>query len=407
MRNFWKFGVSAFACLVHAFAAAQMAATAYSGAFTVDNQPYNGGPILWLSLGRIAAGGLNPATSAVWLAPQPKAPGNTHGRTMMQYKSGGSGDLSTAQWLLPSQNNGSTSSAELGEVRVVSTWTPGWCLAPMNDHVFRSEVSLDNSNGQAWVDIDIQEAPRPFFVKSYGEFEHGRLDGGPYDQDPSSGSVVINRDSTPSISLEYSMPSFEMRRDPVQWQDGTKSNSTFHDKAFSSIWIIFDSPEGQYVFRGDTSDPILFSPGEGASEKMISGFGGAIELDMTQVRSGSYEVHYWAVPWTADFASEQGDIGCYDGFVAFEHIEFNVQVVPEPGTVTALALGGLGALVRKRRRPSQARLTESALHNPPGASSGSPGQESDRRGCRTIEGACQTRGARRAQVRQDRTRSFP
>jgi hypothetical protein len=77
-----------------------------------------------------------------------------------------------------------------------------------------------------------------------------------------------------------------------------------------------------------------------------------MSLAISQVAGGTYNVHYWAVPWTADYTDASHQVGCSSGFVAFEHIEYNVQVVPEPGGVMAWAsgLGGLAILRRKRRR---------------------------------------------------------
>jgi hypothetical protein len=359
MKHFFKGGLALVAWLAFALGSAQITATSYAGAFTVDNQPYNGGPILWFSLAKIAAGGMNPATSMVWLAPEPNTAANTDGRTMMKFKADGTGDLSAATWKLPSASDGSESTATFGETRIFSTWTSGWCSAPINSHEFHSEVSVEEDAGQAWVEIDVQEAPKPFFVSSSGVFEHDYFDNGGFDQDPMMGSIVLDKFATPTVSLSFDLPSFSMHRSAVQWQDGTRSPSSFNDVAFSSLWVIFDGVDGQYAFLSPLSDPVKFNAGEDDIDKTISAFSDEFEIDISGIAAGEYSVHYRAVSWTADFVDASGAFGCRSGYVAFEHLENTVQVVPEASTMLALSFATLPFLFKRQKRRHRAPPTES------------------------------------------------
>lgn len=328
---------------------AQIEAPEYSGSFTVDGSPYSGGPILWFSLARVSSGGLDPSVSSVTLVPQANVPNNTRGRTVFRFLADGTGDLSQVEWMLPTGNGGNMSVAQAGETRYFSTWTSGWCIAPSNNDSFRSSVTVLDPETEAWVEIDVQEAPRPFLENIDGTFTHTTLDNGSNDLDDTAGKVLINKFLTPNIELEFELPTFDMRRTNVFWQDFSETSSPFWDQTYSRMVVAFDGPEGFYTFAGPISDLVMFAPGEGDSVKSIAGFGGTMDLDLSMIRPGEYTVRYWAIPLTSDFADGTGTLGCEGGFIPLEHTEMNVTVVPEPTTWLALSLGGAG-LARRRRK---------------------------------------------------------
>lgn len=342
------FAVASAALISITQAGAQIEATAQSGSFLVDGSPYSGGPILWFSLARITAGNGNPSVSSVTLSPQPNLPSNTRGRTVMRFFADGAGDLTQAHWQLPQDGDGGLSNAQAGETRFFSTWTSDWCIAPFNGHMFRSEVSVDGGASEAWVEVDIQEAPRPFLESVNGDFLHRQLDNGLEDRNSQSGQVLLDKNLTPQLEIDFTLPSFDMHRPNIFWQDFSETSSPYWDLSFSRMVVAFDGPNGFYTFSGPASDLVFFEPGESAVTKTIAGFEGTMSIDLNRILPGEYTVRYWAIPLSAEFSNGSNLIGCTDGFIPIEHVEMNVNVVPEP--TTWLAMGaGLTALARRRR----------------------------------------------------------
>lgn len=326
---------------------AQMEAPAYAGSFEVDGSPYTGGPILWFSLARLSAGGVAPNASSVTVVPQPNLPSNTHGRTVLKFTADGNGELGLANWMLPESEHGTMSAAGAGESRQFQTWTPAWCIAPSNNHSFRASVSVLGTGVEAWVDLDVQEAPRPFMENMTGPFVHTTLDNGSADQDADLGKVTLDKNLTPTLGFDFELPSFDMHRPNIFWQDFTESSSPFWDHTYSVMAVTFDGAEGFYSFTGPNSDLVLFAPGEGDSVKSIDQFEGSMSIDLSQVRNGTYTVRYWAIPLVGDYSDGSGFLGCANGFIPIEHLEMNVTVVPEPAPLAAL---GFGVLALKKRR---------------------------------------------------------
>lgn len=330
-------------------ALAQIEATSYSGSFTVDGSPYSGGPILWFSLARISAGGSAPTTSSATLRPEPNLTNNTHGRSVLRYFADGIGDLTQAVWMLPEDGNGGMSAAQAGEARVFSTWTPGWCIAPTNNHGFNSEVTVLNPDTQAWVEVDVQEAPRPFLESITGDFTHSILDNGDADRNDDPGQILLDKFATPVVQIDFSLPQFDMHRPNIFWQDFTESASPFWDQTYSGMVVAFDGLNGFYTFASPISDLVFFEPDEGAISKSLDAFAGSMSIDLSGIRPGEYTVRYWAIPFSADYSDGTDLRGCAGGFIPIEHVEMGVQVVPEPATYVSMAVGAL-ALGRRKRR---------------------------------------------------------
>lgn len=347
MRFFALLAVTSTLGLAAVPALAQIEAPAYSGSFEVDGSPYPGGPILWFSLARLSAGGIAPNESSVTLVPQPNLPSNTRGRTVLKFTADGAGDLGLAKWMLPESEQGTTSIASAGESRLFQTWTPEWCIAPANNHSFRASVAVLGAGVEAWIDLDVQEAPRPFLENMTGPFTHTTLDNGTADQNLDAGQVLLDKNLTPGLSFDFGLPKFDMHRTNIFWQDFTETSSPFWDHTYSAMVVTFDGPNGFHMFTGPNSDLVLFAPGEGDSLKSIEAHSGSMSVDLSLVRNGTYTVRYWAVPLVGDFSDGSGHLGCANGFVPIEHVEMNVTVVPEPAT---FAVFGLGLIALRRRK---------------------------------------------------------
>jgi hypothetical protein len=332
-----KIGLVAFA-LVAAGAHAQIEVPSFMGQFELNGGSYGGSPLVYGDILRMLANSGNSSSSASF-APQDTPSGNTVYRSMVRFTAGGAGNF-----LLPSDREGNMSSANSGDQRVFGTWSNN--VYP-SSHTLSAEVSQSDPNSEGYIDVEVREAPR-ITMASTGGWGNGLLDNSIYDIDPAVGSIVINKDATPSISNVYNLGSVDFTRGEVTWSDNTTSASLHRDHVFTGAWMWWERPSEFFVGSVEGSNRDDFAVGEGAATKSVAAEAGLnMSFDMTQVGYGTWTVKHWGIGWAQEGYDSDLGFSSY-GFVLNETIE-TVNVVPEPGTMAALGAGAL-MLIRRRTR---------------------------------------------------------
>ena len=321
----------------------QMQGTAWSGDVTIGGNPYAGGNFGFNSTMRLQG---IPTSSTVTLEPTATPPNSSGYRSMLRFSALGD-DGSAPAFLLPSDQNGNTSSAFFGERRVFNTWDPT-IFGHTNTHSFSASVT--DSSGNGYIDIEQVEAPRPTDHFNIGnEWTHDLLDNSIYDQDASVGAIKINKALTPVINLDYTLMSVSFHRKNTEWLNGDTDASLFRDDVFTGSWLALENPFHFYAGSTNSSNIQTFSPGEFDTSKTIDSENTMMSWDITGVENGVYSVKHWGIGWMEDGYDTTVGAGAF-GFIHKETLEGTLTIVPEPTTMTALALGTLAMLRRRKQK---------------------------------------------------------
>jgi len=321
----------------------QMQGTAWSGNVTIDGSPYAGGNFGYNSTMQL----LGTATgSSVTLAPTVTPPNAQGNRSMLRFSALGA-DGGTPSYILPSDREGNTSAAVAGERRVFNTWDPT-IFGHTNTHSFTASVT--DASETAYIDIEHVEAPRPTDHFNIGnEWTHDLLDNSIYDQDASVGAIKINKALTPVINLDYTLMSVSFHRRNTEWLNGDTDASLFRDDVFTGSWLVVENPGHFYVGFTNSSNIQTFSPGEFDTSKTVGSENTMMSWNISGLDNGVYNVKHWGIGWMEDGFDTTTGAGAF-GFIHKETIEGTLTIVPEPATMTALALGTLAMLRRRKQK---------------------------------------------------------
>ncbi len=312
----------------------------YSGGVYVNGGSYGGGGFNYGDSIELRAGDPDGMSATIGLKPSESIIDPF--RTMMRFKAEGTGSFQ-----LPSNRQGGTSAASNGDSVVHSTWSANYWPHPDGDHLFNASVDVSDSADFAMIGVQVMPAPQLQTTRlNNSTFQHDYLDNGAFDQDPTVGQVLLNPYLTPNITLNYKAPDYRFSRPDVTWQDGSTTPSMFSDGATSGMWLLI----GDSIFGSQfNSQEALFANNESGTTKDILGEASSYTFDITMLKPGTYTGRYWSIPWD-HLGYDNNELGnTWGGFIEEEHTELNIRVVPEPGSIAALALGGL-MLLRRRSR---------------------------------------------------------
>ena len=329
-----SFAILALAATLSASAQTLLDATV-SGSSTVNGGAYSGGTLSNFDLLSLLADG---GPSGVTLSPNNGAFDDR--RSMVRFSAHGGADFS-----LPSDRAGHTVPGLDGDSVVMSSWNPDYFPQTPSPHVFRASVDSDPGDGST-LDVEVRDAPDPKYAKTGGSFLSTLLDGSVYDQDPTAGHVLIDRDLTPTLTIDYTLPEFTFTREVITWNDGSTTASPNRDEVHSGVWFSFDGVGGR-IFTSVDHSSRQFAPNEGLAQRVVASASGSFAVDMSLVANGTYSLRHSAVPW--HMGGYDNVLGGGAGGDFTDDVFENVQVVPEPASLAALGLGA-AALLRRRRR---------------------------------------------------------
>jgi len=331
------------AIAISSFASAQLDIISQTGSLFVNGSP-SAGPTNWGDSVRLAAGGGNSSSSSATFGHIPGDPNSfTFSRSALKFEAIGD---TGADYMLPSDDQGNMSVASEGDRAIFGSW--GTSRYPQS-HQFSAQVNEGGSGDLAEIDIDAVEAPNAVFNSLTGPYLITMLDGQAYDLDSRVGFVKINKFSTPSIVLNYTLPSMTFGRNNVQWSDGSEDASMHRDAVATGTWTLFEGMNGgpTYIFGSAFESTQEFAPGESASTKVLAAASGNYTLDLNGVNFGTYNIKNWAINWhTAGYNDDLGNLSL--GGIQVEQLGGELTIVPEPSSL--LLFGGLAGLALLRRK---------------------------------------------------------
>ena len=278
--------------------------------------------------------------------------GFRRGVAVFRARNFGSGN--NASWMLPSDRIGGMSSALEGDTRRFATWdfdpTPG---AENPGHEFNMSVTADDANAEAWADFVSADQFQNFSFSNFVAGSMPRLDNSIYDLNPAVGAVVIDKRATPVLSLSYTSAAVSVSRDMLF--DGEENfASPFYDFYFSQMSsFFFNSTNFASVSAANAfSATQLINPGEDNTKLLnFASFTGTFTINLANVADGTYS--YWAG------TTVQNPQGLEDpnffpsgwrGFYTSDLVIEQVTVVPEPMTMTIMAIAGIVSARRRRQK---------------------------------------------------------
>lgn len=334
---------SAIALAFAAFSFGQVGVTSYSGDVSLNGSPFGGGTVGYGDQVHLGAqnGGID--YSSFNLSALPNNSSFFPGRYQMK----ATATVNGADVQLPNGRDGSTFSATDGDVSIFSTWDTAFYPQSPSPHTFSMSVDA-TGGGDGSIDLDIEAAPTPSAILSGGSWTHDILDNSIYDQDPTVGSIVIDKTVNPILNLNFTLPEYTFNRDAVQWADGSTSNSAFRDDSSTSMWFLLD---GAAIYGSPFSPAQTFAAGEGPGAKIVNPFSGTVVVDLNTIALGTYTGRYWSIPWnTYGYDNDLGGLSI--GSVNLEYVESNIQIVPEPTSIIAIGIAVTGYLGRRRAKRS-------------------------------------------------------
>lgn len=280
--------------------------------------------------------------------------GLRRGVAVFRARNFGSGN--NASWMLPSDRIGGISSAIDGDTRRFATWdldpAPG---VEDPGHEFNMSVTADDANAEAWADFVSADQGQNFTTSNYATGNIPRLDNSIYDIDPTVGSVVIDKNATPVLTLSFTTSAMSVSRRMLS--DGEEDfASPFYDFYFTQGFAsFFDSTftTGATI----TTDPSItptqqINPGENDSTLLNFGsVSGTVTINLTATANGVYTyLNGTTVQNPQGLEDPNFFPNGWRGYFTDDVVVEQVTVVPEPMTMTIMAIAGIVSARRRRQK---------------------------------------------------------
>lgn len=280
--------------------------------------------------------------------------GLTRGVAVFRARNFGSGN--NASWMLPSDRIGGMSSALDGDTRRFATWdfdqTPG---VEDPGHEFNMSVTADDGQAEAWADFIDASNFQNFSTSNYTPGSIPRLDNSVYDLDPSVGSVVIDKNATPVLNLAFTSSSLSVSRRLLN--DGDEDfASPFYDFYFTRPFAFFFNGSNFATITGDSGETAIQQINPGEDDGVTLSFGqvsGTINIDISGLANGTYSyINGTTVQNPQGLDDPNYFPSGWSGYYTDDFVTEQVTVVPEPMTMTIMAIAGIISARRRRRQQS-------------------------------------------------------
>jgi hypothetical protein len=280
--------------------------------------------------------------------------GRTRGVAVFRARNFGSGN--NASWMLPSDRIGGMSSAMDGDTRRFATWdfdqTPG---VEDPGHEFNMSVTADDGQAEAWADfIDVSGGVN-YTTSNYTMGSIPRLDNSVYDLNPAVGAVVIDKNATPVLSLAFTSSSLSVSRKMLN--DGSEDfASPFYDFYFTRPFAFFFNGSNSATITGDSGETAIQQINPGEDDSVTLSFGqvsGTVTVDLSGLANGTYTyINGTTVQNPQGLDDPNYFPNGWNGYYTDDFVNEQVTVVPEPMTMTIMAIAGIISARRRRRQQS-------------------------------------------------------
>lgn len=305
------------------------------GSFTLSNGGGGTGSVTLRSDG---------TSSSFWLT----------GRGVAVFRARNLGSGNNASWMLPSDRIGGMSSAVEGDTRRFATWDLDPNAGSENPgHEFSMSVTADDNQAEGRVDFVSTEG-KTFTTSNYVPGNMPSLDNSIYDVDPTVGSVVIDKTATPFLTLAFTTSAVSVTRDMLN--DGeAEFASPFYDFYSTSVSAFFvDASFAQAApinLLNGTSPLQQINPGDDNGVQLDFGsFSGTMTINISNVEIGNYSFFTGTTVENPQGLEDPSFFPSgWNGYYTDDLILEQVNVVPEPMTMTIMAIAGIISARRRRR----------------------------------------------------------